>query len=52
MSRLIGRVWVNNKEFCISQTQHAKDGEPEYVIADQDKRAEFEAEKAKEKENK
>lgn len=51
MSRLIGRVKANGKDFCINQAQQAQPNGI-YKIADEDKRAEFEAEKAKEKENK
>ena len=51
MSRLIGRVKTNDKEFCIKQAQHAQPNGI-YKIEDEDKRAEFEAEKKKENKNK
>lgn len=38
MSRLIGRVKANDKEFCINQAQHAQPNGI-YKIADEDKRA-------------
>lgn len=48
MSRMIGRAWVEDKEFRINQAQHAQpDGE--YEIQDKEKRAEFEAARAKAK---
>ena len=50
MSRLIGRVWANGKEFRVRQVQHAQLG-GEYKITDKEKRAEYEAEKAKAKKN-
>ncbi len=46
MSRLIGRGFVGNKDYCINQTQHIQPN-GEYEIKDKEKRAEFEKEKAK-----
>ena len=47
MSRLFGLFTANGKDFHIRQEQHYLPG-GEYEIQDCDKRAEYEAEKAKE----
>ena len=41
---MIGRAFANGKEFCINQSQH-RQLNGEYKIQDEEKRAEFEAEK-------
>ena len=50
MSRIIGRVEANGKEFCIGQFQEAQPNGI-YKIQDEDKRAEYEAERQKAAEN-
>ena len=50
MSRIIGRVETNGKEFCINQHMEAQPNGI-YKILDKDKRAEYEAEKQKATEN-
>lgn len=44
LSRIIGRVFANDKEFCINQSQR-RQSNGEYEIQDKEKRADFEAEK-------
>lgn len=44
MSRMIGRVYVDEKEFCVNQHQEARPNGT-YAIKDTDKRAQYETEK-------